>query len=95
MAFGSDQCGDRYTILDNCFKVARVNDGILFWLSSEEPTINVMIKEKKKKEKTENASPKNKKDQAERSQQRARDKDKEKPKLLGESETEITDETTI
>jgi hypothetical protein len=59
------------------------------------PTINFMIKEKNKKGQTTNASPKNKKDQAERSQQKARDKEKEKPKLLGESETEITDETTI
>ena len=54
-----------------------------------------MIKTENKKEKAQNASPKNKKDKAELSQQKARDKEKEKPKLLGESETEITDETTI
>ena len=56
-----------------------------------------MIKEKnkEKKDKPKKDSPKNKKDQAEISQQRARDKDKGKPKLLGQSETEITDETTI
>jgi hypothetical protein len=54
-----------------------------------------MIKEKNKKDKTAVASQKNKKDQAETSQRKAREKDKGKPKLLSESETEITDETTI